>query len=269
MINLNKAFEDEKYFQYLKDPESVSKEWQDYFQKIHGKSVLPLDATYTHTAETSSSIKLEDLKLEAWEELEAIEGIQSKIVSNMEESVFVPSATSIRTIPVKALDENRRIINKYLQKVKRPKVSFTSILLWALVKALIKFPHMNDTFTRVDGKPYRIKRKSINVGLAIDVTKDDGSRLLIVPNVKNAQDLLFSDFITKFDEIIKKTRANKLEIEDLHGTTVTLTNPGMIGTTASSPRLMNDQGLILATGSIDYPTEFQAVRPEMLTSLAV
>ena len=170
---------------------------------------------------------------------------------------------------MKALDENRRIINNYQLKLKRPKISFTHILLWAIVRSLMKYPHLNDAFTLKDGKPYRIKRKSINVGLAVDITKSDGSRLLLVPNVKDAQDLHFSEFVNAFNDIIEKSRTNKLSLDDLAGTSITLTNPGMIGTTHSSPRLMKHQGMIIATGSIDYPIEFQAVRPEMLTDLAV
>jgi len=128
---------------------------------------------------------------------------------------------------------------------------------------------MNDAFILKDKVPHRIKRKSINIGLAIDIVKGDGSRLLMVPNVKDAQNLNFMEFITSFEQLIYKARNNKLELDDMFGTTVTLTNPGMIGTTASSPRLMKGQGLIVAVGSIDYPTEFQAVRPELLTTFAI
>jgi len=270
MINLNTAFEDELYYQYLKDPDSVSKEWREYFEK---KSKNPLDYEY-HVDVESPKIntiikKTSNIYIDPEAEIIPLNNISSKIAENMEESLQVPTATSTRIIPVKALDENRRIINKYLHKMKRPKVSFTHLLAWALVKALIKFPQMNDAFILKDGKSSRIKRKSINIGLAIDIQKKDGNRLLLVPNVKNAQNLNFLEFIQAFETIIQKTRNNKLDIDDLQGTTVTLTNPGMIGTTASAPRLMNGQGLIFATGSIDYPTEFQAVRPEILTNLAI
>ncbi|HOQ49449.1 MAG TPA: 2-oxo acid dehydrogenase subunit E2, partial [Candidatus Kapabacteria bacterium] len=187
----------------------------------------------------------------------------------MTKSLEVPTATSVRTIPVKLLDENRQIINKHLLNVKKKKVSFTHILAWAIVKALVKFPQMNSHFDVIDGKPAKIKKKHINLGLAIDLERKDGSRLLLVPNIKNAEGLTFSQFVEQYDLLIEKARNNRLDLTDLEATTVTLTNPGMIGTTHSSPRLMKGQGLIVATGSIDYPTEFQAVNPAILTDMAI
>ncbi|MFC2131555.1 multifunctional oxoglutarate decarboxylase/oxoglutarate dehydrogenase thiamine pyrophosphate-binding subunit/dihydrolipoyllysine-residue succinyltransferase subunit [Bacteroidota bacterium] len=271
MINLNTAFENELYYQYLKDPGSVSEEWRKYFEK-KGKNPLDYEShsepKHDKQQTTKKAIKSK-IYIDPEAVVEPLNPISSKIAANMEESIEVPSATSTRIIPVKALDENRRIINKYLQKMKRSKVSFTHMLAWALVKALNKHKHMNDAYMLKDAKPHRIKRKAINIGLAIDIVKKDGSRLLLVPNVKNAQRLNFSEFIMAFDTIIHKARNNKLEVDDLQGTTITLTNPGMIGTSASSPRLMKGQGLIVATGSINYPPEFQAVRPEVLTTLAI
>ncbi|MFH1050490.1 MAG: multifunctional oxoglutarate decarboxylase/oxoglutarate dehydrogenase thiamine pyrophosphate-binding subunit/dihydrolipoyllysine-residue succinyltransferase subunit [bacterium] len=270
MINLNTAFENELYYQYLKEPLSVSEEWRKYFEK-QGQN--PLDYETTAKEETkrtpAKKVSSSDIYLGPNDDMEPLASISSKIASNMEESLELPTATSTRVMPVKALDENRRIINRYLKKMKRPKVSFTHLLAWALVKALSKHPYMNDAYHFKDNVAYRIKRKSINIGLAIDIVKKDGSHLLLVPNVKNADKLNFSEFIIAFDTLIHKTRNNKLELDDLQGTTVTLTNPGMIGTTTSSPRLMKGQGVIVAAGSISYPPEFQAVRPEALTTLAI
>lgn len=271
MINPNEAFEDELYFQYLKDRNSVNPAWRDYFDKMNGSSVVPIeersDAPSTQT--TSNTFQDEDINLGDDEELVALSNISSRIAENMQESLSVPTATSIRSIPVKALDENRKIINKYLLKQRRKKVSFTHIILWAMVKALQKYPQLNDTYTVKDGKPHRVRRNSINIGLAVDAEKKDGTRLLMVPNLKGAQNYHFSDFIRNIDDLITKARNNKLQLDDLQGTTVSLTNPGMIGTSASVPRLMKGQGLIVAAGAIDYPVEFQSVRQEVLTTLAV
>jgi len=281
MINLNDAFIEELYFNFLRDKNSVSPEWRNYFETEHKSDSESDNSPKTGTKLKSSSdeefrVNIDELSarkdeytLMPGEDTEIMGSISMRISDNMEESLRVPTATSVRMIPVKALDENRRVINKYLTKLKRQKVSFTHILLWAIVRALVKYPNMNNAFARINGKPAKIRRKNINVGLAVDVLKKDGSRLLLVPNVKNAQTLNFSEFIEAFDRIIDKSRNNKLDVDDLVGTSVTLTNPGMIGTTFSSPRLMKGQGLILAAGSIDYPTEFQAMRPEILTSLAV
>ncbi len=268
MVNLNDAFIEELYYEYLKDPDSVSNEWRDYFGKQN--SELPPIAVKSIQAQTISQNKSnEKIQLRPNEIAEPLMSIASKISDNMEESLSIPTATSVRTIPVKALDENRRVINKYLTKMKRKKISFTHILAWALVKTLKKYPALNDSFALIDGKPHRIKKSAINIGLAVDLTKKDGSRLLLVPNIKSADKLQFKQFIDEYDRLIDKARNNKLDIDDLQDTTLTLTNPGMIGTTHSNPRLMKGQGLIVATGSIDYPTEFQAVKPEALTDLAV
>lgn len=266
MLNPNAAFEEEMYYQYLRDPDSVSAEWREFFSNSENAGAL---VRLPENSQTYSSAHNEKIQTQSFERLEPLGSIQAKMALNMEASLEIPSATSQRAIPVKPLDENRRIVNKYLIKMKRPRVSFTHILAWATVKALMKYPNMNDAFGKVDGAPYRIKRNAVNIGLAVDITRKSGSRLLLVPNVKNAQDMNFSEFIANFEEIINKARDGSLQVDDLTGTTVTLTNPGMIGTTSSNPRLMKGQGLIVATGSIDYPVEFQAVRPEVLTTLAV
>ncbi len=264
MNELNLAFIEELYYEYLKDPDSVSKEWQDYFSKNKPQTTIPEIPAGSVTAK-----KVETITLSANETAEPLQSISAKIAENMQQSLELPTATSVRTIPVKLLDENRRIINKHLENLKIKKISFTHILAWAIVKALKKFPNMNDYYADIDGKPHRIRRESLNIGLAVDLTRKDGTRLLLVPNVKGAESLSFADFVAKYNELIDKARNNKLDIDDLQHTTVTLTNPGMIGTTHSSPRLMKGQGLIVATGSIDYPTEFQAVNPSILTDMAV
>lgn len=284
MINLNSAFEDELYFSFLKDPDSVSNEWREYFQKIHGKSIyviddgnkpIPLSSRDTIDKKSmewnprNSNFKKNGGINKSEGELTPLNEIEQSNAYQMYESLEVPTASSTRTIPVKALDENRRIINRYLIKLKRDRVSFTHFLGWATIKALMKFPNLNDTFEVVDGIPYRVKRKAINVGLAIDVISKDGVRLLVIPNIKNVQDMKFDDYVEEFNNLIERARANKLEYNDFVDTTFTLTNPGMIGTTSSHPRLFKGQGIIVSTGSIDYPTELQAVRPEVLTTLAV
>jgi len=279
VLNPNAAFEDELYFQYLRDPNSVSPAWREYFNNAHpalsaqspnqGDSNVEQSQEARVQVQSIPSASGDDYRLIDGEEFESMSNIAQKIAANMEQSLSVPTATSIRSIPVKALDENRRIINNYLVKHRRNRVSFTHILLWAIVKGLAKYPRLNDGYALVNGISKRIKRKNINIGLAVDLIKKDGSRLLMVPNLKGAQKIHFSEFIRSFDDIVTRARDGKLSLEDLSGTSVTLTNPGMIGTTASVPRLMKHQGLIIASGAIDYPVEFQSVRPEVLTTLAI
>lgn len=198
-----------------------------------------------------------------------IRGAALKIVENMEASLSVPTATSQRRIPVKLLDENRRLINKHLQENGRGKASYTHVIAWALLRALDEFPQLNDGFDVVDGNPVRVVRPNINLGVAIDVTKKDGTRTLLVPSIKNANNLRFSEFLRAYDDVVTRARAGKLQIGDFQGTTISLTNPGTIGTVASTPRLMAGQSLIIATGAIEYPAEYQAMAPEALSQLGI
>lgn len=270
MIDLNQAFEEEIYFDYLRDPDLVSPEWREYFDNANGKSVALKPNTNTvNNVQSSISTGIKEDMNTPDEKLVQLSNIANKIAENMQDSLTIPTATSVRTIQVKALDENRRIINKYLLKQRKSKVSFSQILLWAIVKALQKFPQLNDNLAVRDGKYFRVINKEINVGLAVDVEKSDGSRLLMVPNLKNVGTMHFSQFIDNLNELVDRTRKSKIQLEDLEGTTITLTNPGMIGTQLSVPRLMNGQGMIIATGSIDYPVEYSAISPQKLNDFAV
>ncbi|MGQ9818991.1 MAG: multifunctional oxoglutarate decarboxylase/oxoglutarate dehydrogenase thiamine pyrophosphate-binding subunit/dihydrolipoyllysine-residue succinyltransferase subunit [Candidatus Kapaibacteriales bacterium] len=274
-VDLNSAYEVELYFKYLQNPNSVSPEWQEYFKKKYaGRELQFPKEVETYISKVNgnleiSKVSLTEIKSSNNDELVPISSVQERIADNMETSLSVPTATSVRVIPVKVLDENRRIINKYLSKVNRGKISFTHILTWGIINALKKFPHLNDAFYRSDDNVYRLRRKSINLGFAVDITRRDGSRMLMVPNIKNIQNLHFDDFVSRYDDLIARTRTGKVNLDELQNTTISITNPGMIGTTMSNPRLMRGQSLIIAVGSIDYPTEFKAVRPEVLTSLAI
>jgi 2-oxoglutarate dehydrogenase E1 component len=203
------------------------------------------------------------------EEAVPIRGAALKIVENMEASLGVPTATSNRRVPVKLLDENRRIINEHLQPRGRSKASYTHLIAWALVRALDKFPQLNDGFAEVDGKPARLRRAEVNLGIAIDLAKKDGTRTLLVPNIKNAGAMKFSQFLDAYDDVVKRARDGKLQIPDFQGTTISLTNPGTLGTVASTPRLMAGQSVIIATGAIEYPAEYQAMAPEALSQLGI
>ncbi|HZM99625.1 MAG TPA: multifunctional oxoglutarate decarboxylase/oxoglutarate dehydrogenase thiamine pyrophosphate-binding subunit/dihydrolipoyllysine-residue succinyltransferase subunit, partial [Pyrinomonadaceae bacterium] len=191
------------------------------------------------------------------------------IVENMEASLSVPTATSERRIPVKLLDENRRIINKHLGENDRGKASYTHLTAWAVLRALDTYPQLNDGFAEVDDQPTRLKRPNVNLGVAIDLTKKDGTRTLLVPNIKNANTLSFADFLSAYDDVVTRAREGKLQVSDFQGTTISLTNPGTIGTVASIPRLMEGQSVIIATGAIEYPAEYQAMAPEALSQLGI
>lgn len=201
-------------------------------------------------------------------EVKPILGGARKIVENMEESLSVPTATSNRQIPVKLLDENRKTINDHLKKPGK-KVSYTHLIAWTIIKALRVYPTLNDGFGIVDGAPARLHREDVNIGLAIDIEKKDGSRNLLVPNIKGANRLNFAEFLNAYDETVKRAREGKLGIPDFQGTTISLTNPGTIGTVASAPRLMSGQSVIIATGAIEYPAEYQAMTDAALSQLGI
>lgn len=274
MIDLNAAYEAELYLKFLQNPNSVSQEWRDYFKSKYGNKI-EFDSKVEQVIEEQNGFRefppllVDDVRSSSADEILPLSSVQERLAENMEVSLSVPTATSVRTIPVKVLDENRKIINKHLGKLKRGKVSFTHILTWAIIKALKRFPQMNDVFIRQDGKSYRLRRKSINLGFAVDIVRKDGSRGLLVPNIKGVENLRFDEFVQKYDDLIARTRIGKIQVEELQNTTVSITNPGMIGTTMSNPRLMRGQSLIIAIGAIDYPTEFKAVKPEILTSFAI
>ena len=197
-----------------------------------------------------------------------IRGPALRIAENMEASLAVPTATSQRQVPLKLLDENRQVINKHLAPSRR-KVSYTHVVARAILKALERFPQLNDSFEEQDENAYRVRHQQVNFGVAVDVTKKDGTRTLLVPNIKAADKLTFSQLLDEYDDIIKRARGGKLQIPDFQGTTISLTNPGTIGTTASNPRLMSGQGVIIATGTIGYPPEYQAMSPEGLSRIGI
>jgi len=198
-----------------------------------------------------------------------LRGAPARTVQNMDVSLTVPTATSVRSVPVKLLWDNRIVINNHLSRARGGKVSFTHIIGYALVKALKTMPEMNNGFDVIDGKPNLITPAHINLGLAIDLPKPDGTRQLLVPSIKAAESMDFAAFWTAYEDIVRKARGNKLAVSDFQGTTISLTNPGTIGTNHSVPRLMKGQGTIIGVGSMDYPPEYQGASEETLTRNAV
>ncbi len=198
-----------------------------------------------------------------------LKGASARTVTNMDTSLSVPTATSVRTVPVKLLIDNRVVINNHLARARGGKVSFTHIIGFAMVKALKTMPEMNYGFELVEGKPNVVKPAHVNLGLAIDVQKPDGTRQLLVPSIKAADGLSFAGFWSAYEDVVRRTRDNKLTIEDFQGTTISLTNPGTIGTNHSVPRLMAGQGCILGVGAMDYPPEYQGASEETLARNAV
>ncbi|HVD41789.1 MAG TPA: multifunctional oxoglutarate decarboxylase/oxoglutarate dehydrogenase thiamine pyrophosphate-binding subunit/dihydrolipoyllysine-residue succinyltransferase subunit, partial [Solirubrobacterales bacterium] len=201
-------------------------------------------------------------------EAKQLRGAAAMLANAMDESRAVPTATSFRTIAVDTLDAKRKAINSVL-KERGLKVSFTHLVAWAIVEAAKDFPVMTRVFAEEDGKPFAIEGSPVNLGIAVDVEKKDGSHSLMVPAIKGADGLDFTGFHSNYEELIAKTRENKLSADDFQGTNISLTNPGGIGTMASVPRLLSGQSAIIATGSIAYPPEWKHASPERLKQLGV
>ena len=288
---------DEMYRQYLENPRSVGESWREFFEDYQpqrggqpsGNGRQAKEATTETKAEPPDAARAKretpvqpEKKIEtrvkekaesppegdALEDAAPLRGIAAKIAENMEASLEVPTATSVRNIPAKLLEENRRTINRYLAATKRGKVSFTHIIGWAILKALEDRPAMKARFEKVDDKPLVVVPKHVNFGLAVDMERG-GQRLLIVPNIKTADELDFSGFWNAYEDLIHKVKTNSLKPDDYAGTTMTLTNPGTVGTTQSVPRLVKGQGLIVGTGAISYPGEFEASDPKMIARMGV
>ncbi|MCH1866628.1 multifunctional oxoglutarate decarboxylase/oxoglutarate dehydrogenase thiamine pyrophosphate-binding subunit/dihydrolipoyllysine-residue succinyltransferase subunit [Nocardioides sp. CFH 31398] len=198
-----------------------------------------------------------------------LRGAPARTVKNMDESLTVPTATSVRSVPVKLLWDNRTVINNHLARARGGKVSFTHIIGYALVKALKAIPAMNVGYDVVDGKPTLIEPAHVNLGLAIDIKKPDGTRQLLVPSVKAAEDMDFAGFWTAYEDLVTKARDGKLAVTDFQGTTVSLTNVGGLGTNHPVPRLVKGQGAIIGVGAMDYPAEFQGTSEAALARGAV
>jgi 2-oxoglutarate decarboxylase len=198
-----------------------------------------------------------------------LRGVAARTATNMAASLAVPTATSVRAVPAKLLIDNRIVINNHLKRGRGGKVSFTHLIGYAIVQALTSMPEMNASYTETDGKPTLVRPEHVNLGLAIDLQRPDGQRQLVVPNIKAAEGLDFRQFWAAYEEVIRKARGNKLTLDDFQGTTISLTNPGTIGTVHSVPRLMPGQGCIIGVGAMEYPAEYAGASPETLARLAI
>jgi multifunctional 2-oxoglutarate metabolism enzyme len=289
---------EEKYEQFLADPASVGESWREFFADYRAPgrpaparpaptaSATPNGAAAPATATPAAPPAATAAPAAApvapatpagngagtvAPAGEAIRGVGARIVANMEASLAVPTATSFREVPAKLLEINRQVINGYLGRTRGGKVSFTHIIGYAVVRAIAEHvPQMNNTFVAGhDGEPRLVRADGVGLGIAVDLEKNDGSRALLVPVVKDADKMDFAEFIAVYDELIRKTKTGKLTVDDFAGATVTLTNPGTIGTERSVPRLMPGQGAIIGVGSLDYPVAFAGADPTTIAELGL
>ena len=201
-------------------------------------------------------------------EAKPLRGPAAMLAQAMGESREVPTATSFRTVAVDTLDAKRKALNGQLNE-RGLKVSFTHLIAWAIVQAAREWPVMTRSYEEREGKPFAIENGPVNLGIAVDIERKDGSRSLMVPAIKGADGLDFAAFHSYYEDLITKTRESKLTADDFQGTNISLTNPGGIGTVASVPRLMKGQSAIIAAGAIAYPPEWAHAGKERLRRLGV
>ncbi|MEX2486965.1 MAG: multifunctional oxoglutarate decarboxylase/oxoglutarate dehydrogenase thiamine pyrophosphate-binding subunit/dihydrolipoyllysine-residue succinyltransferase subunit [Nitriliruptoraceae bacterium] len=263
---LNAWLVEEMYEQFRADPSTLSKGWREFFTDYRpstgnangGPDVAPKRERAAATVSDDGP------------QPQQLRGVAARIVENMEVSLGVPTATSVRDVPAKLLEVNRRIINNYLRRTHGGKVSFTHLIAYAMVRAIDAVPAMRNVFAFTnEGKPAVLRREHVGMGLAVDVENDDGSRTLLVPVVSDADTRDFESFVRAYEELIRKIRTKKLDPEMFSGGTITLTNPGTIGTVHSVPRLMAGQSAIFGVGAIDVPAAYKAADARTLAKLGI
>ncbi|NCF56247.1 MAG: multifunctional oxoglutarate decarboxylase/oxoglutarate dehydrogenase thiamine pyrophosphate-binding subunit/dihydrolipoyllysine-residue succinyltransferase subunit, partial [Planctomycetia bacterium] len=291
----NSGYVDALYEQFKNDPQSVSAAWREFFDDYHSDSIVPesivtevqpedplptpagvvspegpRSSTATRESTQVKAVEKNDAEVSSEDEVrfEPLKGVAGKIAENMQKSTEVPTATTVRTVPVRLLEENRKIINEHQLAWARPKVSFTHIIAFALVRGLAEHPGLNHGFKVEDGVPGRIARKHTCIGIAVDVERR-GERSLVVPNIKDADKLRFREFLAAYNDLVSRSRRGKLTLADFDGTSVSITNPGMLGTSMSVPRLMAEQGAIFGIGSIDYPASCAGMSPNQVGALGL
>ena len=287
----NEWLVDEIYQQFLADRSSVDPAWWEFFEGYAPPEYSPLASQPAPAAAPAAAPASSPAAAPASPaptvapaavttspapaatapdgDVALLKGPSARVVTNMEQSLGVPTATSVRSVPAKLLIDNRVVINNHLARGRGGKVSFTHIIGFAAVRALVENEAMNYAFAEVDGKPAVVRHHEINLGIAIDLARPDGSRQLMVPCIKGAERMDFATFWATYEDLIRKARAGKLVVDDFLGTTVSLTNPGTIGTNLSVARLMAGQGCIIGVGAMDYPAEWQGASAEAIARNAV
>ena len=272
---------EEMYRLYREQPDRVSEAWRDFFRDYEPPAAPGTPGTGRPPPEVPAAPATGGVPRggptpgapapppAADGEIRPLTGAAARVVANMEASLAVPTATSVRTVPAKLLQVNRQILNNHLGRIGRGKVSFTHLIAYAAVRALARVPAMTTVLTELDGRPAARRPPQVNLGLAVDLADPDGTRRLVVPNIKGADRLDFAAFFAAYEDVIHRVRSRRLSPDDLAGTTATITNPGMLGTVHSVPRLMPGQSFILGVGAIGPPAAFEGADPATLARLGV
>jgi 2-oxoglutarate dehydrogenase E1 component len=270
-LDVNSWLQDELREEYQHDRTSIDQEWKNVFDSNTQPKLAAAAPVSAGNGMMTAPRAPQPAAVEPaiGEELQPLRGAAGAIARNMNASVMIPLATSQRIIPVKVIEENRQLINHHRGLLGKSKISYTHIIGWAIVKAVEANPALNHAYTENNGEPCRLLHKEINLGIAVDVAGKGGGRSLMVPNIKNAGSIDFATYVAAFDDLVSRARSGELSTPDFQGTTISLTNPGTVGTMASVPRLMAGQGAIIAVGAMDYPAEYRGVSKEIRSMLGI
>ena len=273
--NINSWLEDELRQQFQHDRKTVDATWTAVLEG-NGHTAAPSAPRDTRAAladlPRSLALRVPEVPAVAVgvdDQLIPLRGPALRIAENMSASLSMPVATSQRSMPVKVIDENRRLINQHRASAGQSKLSYTHIVAWSIVRAIEAVPAMNQAYSERGDESFRVARGHVNLGIAVDVASKDGARSLKVPGIRGAEAMNFAQFIAAYDDLVSRARNNKLAVADFEGITISLTNPGTVGTVGSIPRLMPGQGAIIATGAIDYPPEYRGVPDDVRSSMGL
>ena len=263
----NAGFAQALYEEFLRDPESVGPAWRRLFES----GVVGMQPSGPNGAETrAAGPPAAPGSTSPPPGTEPITGPAARLVTNMTESLTVPTATSFRDVPVSVLERHRTELNEARAAAgEGGKISYTHLIGYALMVAARSHPGMAHSLGMIDGVPHRIVPREISLGLAVDIQRKDGSRGLVVPVIRSASGMSFAKFYEAYEAVVAKARTHRLMPDDFVGATMTLTNPGGLGTVASVPRLMAGQGTIVAVGSIGFPAAFADSPPGQVEALGV
>jgi 2-oxoglutarate decarboxylase len=269
---------DEMYDRYRADPSSVTESWRDFFADYRATPDVPPPPAAEPPAPAGPRASVPPTAHPAIgaDEARPLRGAAARLVANMEASLAVPTATSARVVPARLLEVNRKVLNGYLGRTGGGKVSFTHLIGFAVVKALAAVPAMRSLYVDLDGAggsgPERggvARPAHVGLGLAIDVPRADGSRTLLVPCIPDADTLDFAAFQSAYEDLVRRVRNNRIAPDDFAGVTMTLTNPGTLGTVSSVPRLMPGQSVIVGVGALGWPAEYAGADPQVMAQLGI
>jgi 2-oxoglutarate dehydrogenase E1 component len=256
---------DEMYEQYRADPSSVTESWRDFFADYRRDADTPAETALAEARPAPPPPRPEPRPVVDGAEVRPLRGAAARLVANMEASLAVPTATSARVVPARLLEVNRKVLNGHLARIGGNKVSFTHLIGYAAVRALAAVPAMRSIY--MDGNV--LHPAHVGLGLAIDVPRADGSRTLLVPCIRDADTLDFAAFHAAYEDVVRRVRNNKVGPDDFAGVTMTLTNPGTLGTVSSVPRLMPGQSVIVGVGALDWSAEYAGADPQVMAQLGI